>query len=100
MWWIQTQILLHVGQKLDYTVAMSAEEVHCSWCEICSMLPYDRQTELLVSAVGEMDALLTSQNSLIKRLKEECCELLTRVEEVTEKNRSGFGSFNLLVSLV
>ncbi|XP_024916303.1 serologically defined colon cancer antigen 8 homolog isoform X4 [Cynoglossus semilaevis] len=39
--------------------------------------------------VGEMDALLTSQNSLIKRLKEECCELLTRVEEVTEKKQDG-----------
>ncbi|XP_041645271.1 serologically defined colon cancer antigen 8 homolog isoform X2 [Cheilinus undulatus] len=38
--------------------------------------------------VGEMDVLLSSQNSLIRKLKEECCTLGVRLEEVTENNRS------------
>ncbi|XP_004551480.2 serologically defined colon cancer antigen 8 homolog isoform X1 [Maylandia zebra] len=38
--------------------------------------------------VGELDGLLSSQNSLIGRLKEECCNLGTKLEELAEKSRS------------
>ncbi|XP_060896061.1 serologically defined colon cancer antigen 8 homolog isoform X2 [Labrus mixtus] len=37
--------------------------------------------------VGELDGLLSSQNSLIRKLKEECCSLGVGLEEVTENNR-------------
>lgn len=37
--------------------------------------------------VGELDGLLSSQNSLIGRLKEECCNLGTKLEELAEKSR-------------
>lgn len=41
-------------------------------------------------AVGELDGLLSSQNSLIKKLKEECCKLGAKLEESTENSRSLF----------
>ncbi|XP_068575632.1 serologically defined colon cancer antigen 8 homolog [Cebidichthys violaceus] len=37
--------------------------------------------------VGEVDGLLSSQNSLIRRLKEECCALGVQLEELTESSR-------------
>ncbi|XP_039386435.1 serologically defined colon cancer antigen 8 isoform X2 [Mauremys reevesii] len=38
--------------------------------------------------VNELDSLLTSQNTFIAKLKEECCMLARKLEHVTEKNRS------------
>ncbi|CAJ1067112.1 serologically defined colon cancer antigen 8 homolog [Xyrichtys novacula] len=38
--------------------------------------------------VEELDSLLSSHNSLIRKLKEECCTLGVRLEEVTENSRS------------
>uniref|UniRef100_A0A8C3XN89 Serologically defined colon cancer antigen 8 n=1 Tax=Chelydra serpentina TaxID=8475 RepID=A0A8C3XN89_CHESE len=38
--------------------------------------------------VNELDSLLTSQNTFIAKLKEECCTLARKLEHVTEKNRS------------
>ncbi|XP_050806353.1 serologically defined colon cancer antigen 8 isoform X6 [Gopherus flavomarginatus] len=37
--------------------------------------------------VNELDSLLTSQNTFIAKLKEECCMLARKLEHVTEKNR-------------
>ncbi|MBN3309258.1 SDCG8 protein, partial [Amia calva] len=39
-------------------------------------------------SVSELDALLSSQNSLLCKLKEECCNLGTKLEQVTDKSRS------------
>ncbi|NXS38543.1 SDCG8 protein, partial [Pomatostomus ruficeps] len=38
--------------------------------------------------VEELDSLLTSQNTLIAKLKEECCVLAGRLEQMSEKYRS------------
>uniref|UniRef100_A0A674IVB6 Serologically defined colon cancer antigen 8 n=1 Tax=Terrapene triunguis TaxID=2587831 RepID=A0A674IVB6_9SAUR len=38
--------------------------------------------------VNDLDSLLTSQNTFIAKLKEECCMLARKLEHVTEKNRS------------
>lgn len=38
--------------------------------------------------VTELDGLLSSQNSLIRKLKEECCTLGAALEERTESSRS------------
>ncbi|XP_028278399.1 serologically defined colon cancer antigen 8 homolog isoform X2 [Parambassis ranga] len=38
--------------------------------------------------VGELDGLLSSQNSLIRKLKEECCNLGTKLEDLTQHSRS------------
>ncbi|XP_078504709.1 serologically defined colon cancer antigen 8 [Lissotriton helveticus] len=42
-------------------------------------------------AVNELDSLLTSQNTFIAKLKEECQTLAVKLEEVTEKNRLEVG---------
>ncbi|XP_043914257.1 serologically defined colon cancer antigen 8 [Protopterus annectens] len=39
-------------------------------------------------AVNELDLLITSQNALINKLKEECQVLAEKMETITEKNRS------------
>uniref|UniRef100_A0A3Q0RLE7 SHH signaling and ciliogenesis regulator sdccag8 n=1 Tax=Amphilophus citrinellus TaxID=61819 RepID=A0A3Q0RLE7_AMPCI len=38
--------------------------------------------------VGELDGLLSSQNSLLGKLNEECCNLGTKLEELAKKSRS------------
>ncbi|XP_015280049.1 PREDICTED: serologically defined colon cancer antigen 8 [Gekko japonicus] len=38
--------------------------------------------------VNELDSLLSSQNTFISKLKEECCTLAKNLEYITEKNRS------------
>ncbi|XP_053920115.1 serologically defined colon cancer antigen 8 isoform X1 [Cuculus canorus] len=38
--------------------------------------------------VNELDALLTSQNTFIAKLKEECCILARKLEQISEKYRS------------
>ncbi|NXL65631.1 SDCG8 protein, partial [Chordeiles acutipennis] len=39
-------------------------------------------------AVNELDSLLTSQNTFIAKLKEECCTLARKLEQMSEKYRS------------
>ncbi|XP_013922895.1 PREDICTED: serologically defined colon cancer antigen 8 isoform X2 [Thamnophis sirtalis] len=38
--------------------------------------------------VNELESLLSSQNALLSKLKEECCQLAKKVEHVTERKRS------------
>ncbi|XP_029141118.1 serologically defined colon cancer antigen 8 [Protobothrops mucrosquamatus] len=38
--------------------------------------------------VNELELLLSSQNALLSKLKEECCQLAKKLEHVTERNRS------------
>uniref|UniRef100_A0A1A7X961 Serologically defined colon cancer antigen 8 n=1 Tax=Iconisemion striatum TaxID=60296 RepID=A0A1A7X961_9TELE len=38
--------------------------------------------------VGEMESLMSSQNSLIKKLKEECCKLGVKLEDLSQNSRS------------
>ncbi|XP_058021557.1 serologically defined colon cancer antigen 8 isoform X2 [Ahaetulla prasina] len=38
--------------------------------------------------VNELESLLSSQNALLSKLKEECCQLGKKLEHVTERNRS------------
>ncbi|NWR61346.1 SDCG8 protein, partial [Bucorvus abyssinicus] len=38
--------------------------------------------------VNELDSLLTSQNTFIAKLKEECCTLARKLEQMSEKHRS------------
>ncbi|XP_071370174.1 serologically defined colon cancer antigen 8 homolog isoform X1 [Centroberyx affinis] len=45
--------------------------------------------------VGELDGLLSSQNSLIRKLKEECCMLGAKLEELTENSRSELEQLSL-----
>nr|XP_033793590.1 serologically defined colon cancer antigen 8 [Geotrypetes seraphini] len=44
--------------------------------------------------VGELDSLLTSQNTFIAKLKEECQTLARKLEQITGKNRSGMEQLN------
>ncbi|XP_026525193.1 serologically defined colon cancer antigen 8 isoform X2 [Notechis scutatus] len=37
--------------------------------------------------VNELESLLSSQNALLSKLKEECCQLAKKLEHVTERNR-------------
>ncbi|XP_044275439.1 serologically defined colon cancer antigen 8 isoform X4 [Varanus komodoensis] len=44
--------------------------------------------------VNELDSLLRSQNTLLSKLKEECCMLAKKLEHFTEKNRSEIGQLS------
>nr|XP_056709320.1 serologically defined colon cancer antigen 8 [Euleptes europaea] len=44
--------------------------------------------------VTELDSLLSSQNALISKLKEECCTLAKKLEYITEKSRSEIGKLS------
>ncbi|XP_069090565.1 serologically defined colon cancer antigen 8 isoform X2 [Pleurodeles waltl] len=46
------------------------------------------------STVNEIDSLLTSQNALIAKLKDECRTLAVKLEEVAEKNRLEVGKLS------
>ncbi|KAJ8360262.1 hypothetical protein SKAU_G00167870 [Synaphobranchus kaupii] len=46
-------------------------------------------------SVSELDALLSSQNSLITKLKEECCSLGVQLEELTESSRAELEKLSL-----
>ncbi|XP_035255633.1 serologically defined colon cancer antigen 8 homolog isoform X2 [Anguilla anguilla] len=46
-------------------------------------------------SVSDMDALLSSQNSLIIKLKEECCSLGVQLEELTESSRAELEKLSL-----
>ncbi|NXE22310.1 SDCG8 protein, partial [Ardeotis kori] len=44
--------------------------------------------------VNELDSLLTSQNTFIAKLKEECCTLARKLEQMSEKYRSEFNQLS------
>ncbi|XP_033468474.1 serologically defined colon cancer antigen 8 homolog [Epinephelus lanceolatus] len=75
----------------------SAERAHEEEMASATLSARERERELAVlleqteaqhqRRVGELDGLLSSQNSLIRKLKEECCALGVRLEELTESSR-------------
>ncbi|XP_047458486.1 serologically defined colon cancer antigen 8 homolog isoform X2 [Mugil cephalus] len=85
---------LHLTRQDRETAERSHEEQMAS----VTNLARERERELTVmlrqtdaqhlKRVGELDGLLSSQNSLIRKLKEECCTLGARLEESTENSRS------------
>ncbi|XP_045926784.1 serologically defined colon cancer antigen 8 homolog isoform X1 [Micropterus dolomieu] len=76
----------------------SADQAHEEEMATATLSAQERERELAVQLeqteaqhqqrVGELDGLLSSQNSLIRKLKEECCTLGLKLEERTEKSRS------------
>ncbi|XP_023250219.1 serologically defined colon cancer antigen 8 isoform X1 [Seriola lalandi dorsalis] len=76
----------------------SAERAHEEEMTSATLSARERERELTVlleqteaqhqQRVGELDGLLSSQNSLIRKLKEECCKLAAKLEELTENSRS------------
>ncbi|XP_040905137.1 serologically defined colon cancer antigen 8 homolog [Toxotes jaculatrix] len=76
----------------------SAERAHEEEMTSATLSARERERELAVlleqteaqhqQRVGELDGLLSSQNSLIRKLKEECCKLGAKLEEVTENSRT------------
>uniref|UniRef100_A0A3B3BWQ0 SHH signaling and ciliogenesis regulator sdccag8 n=1 Tax=Oryzias melastigma TaxID=30732 RepID=A0A3B3BWQ0_ORYME len=69
--------------KETESVAVSAQKREA---ELMGML---QQSEALrTEKAAETDALLSAQNSLIKTLKEECCQLGAKLEDVLERKRS------------
>ncbi|XP_054455709.1 serologically defined colon cancer antigen 8 homolog isoform X2 [Anoplopoma fimbria] len=75
----------------------SSERAHEEEMASATLSARERQRELALlleqteaqhqQRVGEMDGLLSSQNSLIRKLKEECCGLGVKLEELTESSR-------------
>ncbi|XP_042358170.1 serologically defined colon cancer antigen 8 homolog [Plectropomus leopardus] len=75
----------------------SAERSHEEKISSVTLSAQERERELTVlleqteaqhqRRVGELDGLLSSQNSLIRKLKEECCSLGVKLEELTENSR-------------
>ncbi|KAF6721456.1 Serologically defined colon cancer antigen 8-like [Oryzias melastigma] len=69
--------------KETESVAVSAQKREA---ELMGML---QQSEALrTEKAAETDALLSAQNSLIKTLKEECCQLGAKLEDVLKRKRS------------
>ncbi|KAM9727849.1 serologically defined colon cancer antigen 8 homolog [Menidia menidia] len=66
-----------------YSVTFSAQEREK---ELAVLLQRTEAQQL--QRVGEMDNLLSSQNSLIRKLKEECCKLGSKLEELSSNSRS------------
>ncbi|XP_044071392.1 serologically defined colon cancer antigen 8 homolog isoform X2 [Siniperca chuatsi] len=76
----------------------SAQRAHEEEMASATLSARERERELAVlleqteaqhqQRVGELDGLLSSQNSLIRKLKEECCVLGVKLEELTENSRS------------
>uniref|UniRef100_A0A7N6AUF8 Serologically defined colon cancer antigen 8 n=1 Tax=Anabas testudineus TaxID=64144 RepID=A0A7N6AUF8_ANATE len=76
----------------------SVERAHGEKITSVTVAARERERELTVlleqtesqhqQRVRELDGLLSSQNSLIKKLKEECCKLGAKLEELTENSRS------------
>uniref|UniRef100_A0A3Q2ZLK9 SHH signaling and ciliogenesis regulator sdccag8 n=1 Tax=Kryptolebias marmoratus TaxID=37003 RepID=A0A3Q2ZLK9_KRYMA len=74
-----------------------AEQAHAEEMSSATLSAQQREKELVVTLqkaeakhlqrVGEMDNLMSSQNSLIGKLKEECCKLGAKLEEVSESSR-------------
>ncbi|XP_051274518.1 serologically defined colon cancer antigen 8 homolog [Dicentrarchus labrax] len=75
-----------------------AERAHEEEMASVTLSARERERELAVlleqteaqhqQRVGELDGLLCSQNSLIRKLKDECCALGVKLEELTENSRS------------
>ncbi|XP_029376512.1 serologically defined colon cancer antigen 8 homolog isoform X2 [Echeneis naucrates] len=75
----------------------SAEQSHKEELRSAKLSAQERETELIVlleqteaqhqHRVGALDDLLSSHNSLIRKLKEECCNLGAKLEELTETTR-------------
>ncbi|XP_078128679.1 serologically defined colon cancer antigen 8 homolog isoform X7 [Sander vitreus] len=75
----------------------SSERAHEEEMTSATLSAGERERELAVlleqteaqhqQRVGELDGLLSSQNSLIRKLKEECCTLGVKLEELTENSR-------------
>ncbi|XP_074501687.1 serologically defined colon cancer antigen 8 homolog [Sebastes fasciatus] len=75
----------------------SAERAHEEEMASAALSARERERELAVlleqteaqhqRRVGELDGLLSSQNSLIRKLKEECCALGVKLEELTGNSR-------------
>lgn len=76
----------------------NAERAHEEEMTSATQASRERERELTVlleqteaqhqQRVGELDGLLSSQNALIRKLKEECCTLGVKLEELTENSRS------------
>uniref|UniRef100_A0A665WUX9 Serologically defined colon cancer antigen 8 n=1 Tax=Echeneis naucrates TaxID=173247 RepID=A0A665WUX9_ECHNA len=76
----------------------SAEQSHKEELRSAKLSAQERETELIVlleqteaqhqHRVGALDDLLSSHNSLIRKLKEECCNLGAKLEELTETTRN------------
>lgn len=74
----------------------SSERAHKEEMVSATLSARDRERELALllqqteaqqqQRVGELDGLLSSQNSLLRRLKEECCALGVKLEELTESS--------------
>ncbi|XP_059215526.1 serologically defined colon cancer antigen 8 homolog [Centropristis striata] len=75
----------------------SAERAHEEEMASATLSARERERELAAllqqteaqhqQRVAELDSLLSSQNSLIRKLKEECCTLGVKLEELTENSR-------------
>ncbi|XP_012720434.2 serologically defined colon cancer antigen 8 homolog isoform X2 [Fundulus heteroclitus] len=76
----------------------SAERAHAEQMASVTLSAQERETELAImlqkteaqhlQRVGEMENLMGSQNSLIRKLKEECCKLGAKLEELSCHSRS------------
>lgn len=76
----------------------SAERAHAEEVASLTLSAQEREKELAVllqkteaqqlQRVGEMENLMGSQNSLIRKLKEECCKLGAKLEELSHQSRS------------
>ncbi|XP_026165210.1 serologically defined colon cancer antigen 8 homolog isoform X2 [Mastacembelus armatus] len=83
----------------------SAERAHEEKLASVTLLVRERERETAVlleqteaqheRRAEELDGLLSSQNSLIRKLKEECCKLGVKLGELTENSRSGLEQLSL-----
>ncbi|CAK6967089.1 serologically defined colon cancer antigen 8 homolog [Scomber scombrus] len=83
----------------------SAERAHEDEMTSATQASRERERELTVlleqteaqhqQRVRELDGLLSSQNALIRKLKEECCTLGVKLEELTENSRSELEQLSL-----
>ncbi|XP_072246834.1 serologically defined colon cancer antigen 8 homolog isoform X1 [Leuresthes tenuis] len=95
MWRRCPVVLEAAGCKQDRE---SAERTYAEELASVTLSAREREKELGVmlqrteaqhlQRVGEMDSLLSSQNSLIRKLKEECCKLGAKLEELSSNSRS------------
>ncbi|XP_056147266.1 serologically defined colon cancer antigen 8 homolog [Lampris incognitus] len=83
----------------------SAERAHEEDMMAMTASARERESELVLrlerseahheQRVGELDGLLSSQNSLIRKLKEECCMLGAKLEEMSGNSRSELEQLSL-----
>ncbi|XP_015253711.1 PREDICTED: serologically defined colon cancer antigen 8 [Cyprinodon variegatus] len=71
----------HVEEMASVTISAQEREK-----ELAAMLQETEAQHL--QRVGEMENLMGSQNSLIRKLKEECCKLGAKLEEFSHHSRS------------